>query len=82
MTALKMRKANKSVHFLHFRSYCTRLSPIFQQGNRNLHHIKDHVVICSWMKWEMLQLCFCDFMSCGCVDTLQVSYFTEQLSEV
>lgn len=68
MTALKMRKANKSVHFLHFRSYCTRLSPIFQQGNRNLHHIKDHVVIC--------------FMSCGCVDTLQVSYFTEQLSEV
>lgn len=51
MTALKMRKANKSVHFLHFHSYRTRLSPIFQQGNRNLHHIKDHVVICSWMHY-------------------------------
>lgn len=49
MTALKMRKANKIVHFLHFRSYCTRLSPIFQQGNRILQHIKHHVVICSWM---------------------------------
>lgn len=48
MTALKMRKANK---ILHFCSYCTRLSPIFQQGNRILQHIKDNVVICSWMHY-------------------------------